>query len=163
MSITIEVTGVDDICKRLSVDLVKVVRPAVIRIGEEIKTKLQTEPGPAHSPVIWASETQKRWWFAHRREKGLPFKYARGSDPETQDILHSWHVEPTPTGAVIGTRALAAPWVQSAKATPFGGPQTEQHKATGWNTDESVTREVVTEQIVQQAIGKAIMAALGGK
>lgn len=161
MSVTIVITGLDAVSKRFGISVMDVIRPALLIIGNEAKTKLQHNPGPAHSPVLWASAKQRRWWFAHRREKGLPDKYTRG-ESESQDLLQSWTVQPSKTGVVVGTRTLYAPWVQSAQPTPWGGPQTAQHKATGWVTDEKVAGEIESEGIAVKAVTAALMAALQG-
>jgi len=163
MSITISIAGLDEIQRRFDVDIMAVVKPALRVIGEELRDKLAVYPGPAHHPIIWASQKQRGWWFAHRREARYPLGYTRNSDPESQQLGKSWTVEPTATGAVVGTRTRYAPWVQSATATPWGGPQSEQHKASGWITDEQAVQQVVNEGIIQRAVGEAIAAALGGR
>ena len=160
MNITITITGLDDIMKRLNIDLMTVIKPAIMVVGEEVRDKIAVYPGNAHKPVIWASVKQRRWWFAHRREKGLPPGYTRNSDPESQRLGPSWTVEPTPTGAAVRTRALYAPWVQSVNAGEFGGPQTAQHAATGWLTDQSAVDEVVRSGVIKEIVNDAIRAAL---
>jgi hypothetical protein len=47
---------------------------------------------PQHKPVIWPSEKARRYYFAMRREAGLPMKYTRGSDPMSQRLQQSWTV-----------------------------------------------------------------------
>jgi len=167
--ITIVINGLDEAIKRFGVDVPAVGRKAALVIGEEVRDRIARYPGPAHSPVIWASQKQRRWWFAHRREKGLPFEYTRNSDPESQRLGGSvtkdasWTVQPAKDGAVVGTRVTYAPWVQAAHKTPFGGPQTAQHKATGWVTDEQVARDVESSDVCQRAVEAALLAALRGR
>lgn len=153
--ISIQITGAAELSRRLNVDLHPAILNAALTIGQELRSKLAVYPGPAHHPVIWASRKQKVWWFAHRRAKGLPFGYARGSDPESQDLLHSWHAEKTPTGAVVGTRGhKGAPWVQSAEK------QSAQHKATGWVTDRQAVDDLQNSGMIHQAVLQAIIAQL---
>ena len=163
MSATITITGLDAVIKRFNLDLMVVVRPAALVIGEEVRNKIAVEPTTIHRPIIWASLKQKRWWFAHRAEKGYPPGYTRNTDPESQQLSKSWTVQPTATGAVVGTRGVTyAPWVQSATKTEFGGPQTAQHRATGWVTDEQVINNPEIERMAIEAVTRAITAALRG-
>lgn len=162
MSITIRVDGAEAVSRRLNVNIMDAIRPGIMALAAEVKNRLQADPPPAHSPVIWASAKQKRWWFAHRSEKGLPLDYTRESDPESQRLRASWAIQPTKDGAIVGTRTLYAPWVQAAQPTSAGGPQTAQHKATGWVTDEKVAGDIEREKIAVDAITRALMAAFGG-
>ena len=45
--------------------------------GKEVLKIAATEPGPSAQPVEWKSEKQRRFYFAMRREQGLPPKYTR--------------------------------------------------------------------------------------
>jgi hypothetical protein len=153
VNLEITVTGIEDIQRRLSVDLRPALQAAAVGIGQLIRAPLAATPPPAHKPVIWASQRQRRWWFAHRREAGLPLEYTRNSDPESQRIQAKWTVQPTKDGAVVGTTVTYAPWVQSAEK------QTEQHKSTGWVTDEEAIRQLDIED-AKRIVTDAIMHAL---
>ena len=167
MSASITITGLDAVVKRFNIDPMTVVKPAALTIGHEIHTFITTDPGPVSQPIRWASEKQRRWYFWHRlkdKSKGGPFglPYTRENDPDSQKLRQSWTVEPTPTGALVGTRVLYAPWVQSSTPTPWGGPQSEQNRLTGWSTDEDAVRKIESEGLAVKAVQAAIVAALGG-
>ena len=96
-------------------------------VGELVRSEMAVYPGAAHSPVIWASEKSRRYYFWLRRSKGLDLKYSRNSDPMSQRIGPSWTVAHLgQTDAIASTSATYGPFVQSAEF------QTAQHAATGW-------------------------------
>ena len=143
VTLHVKVEGLDALKRKLGADWTQPLQAGTQAIGEEIRNVVQTAPGPSHSPVIWASEKQRRWWFASRREAGLPLKYARGDDKWSQTLEKSWTVRPEgQTNAVVGTKATYAPWVQSHEKLPSGERQTRQHKATGWVTDKTAVERV---------------------
>jgi len=138
VSLHIKVEGLDALKRKLGADWTKPIQDGAVAVGQEIRNVVAEYPeGKVNSPVIWASEKQRRWWFASRREANLPFKYTRNSDAWSQRLGPSWTVRPEgQTNAVVGTKATYGPWVQSAEK------QTAQHKATGWVTDKEAVEEV---------------------
>ena len=128
--------------------VVKVGQRAGRKIGEELKNTMQRYPGPSHQPVKWASEKQRRWYFAMRRKEKLPIKYTRIKDPMSQKLGQSWAVKQITGGAVVGNTALYGPAVQSDEY------QTEQHKLTGWITDKKAVEELERSGL----IGRIVMA-----
>ncbi len=151
ITVTIDDAGLS---RRLNVDLMPAVRTAAVVIGEELRSHLAVYPGPASHPIKWASERQKRFYFAMRRERGLPFGYTRNSDPMSQRLGPSWTVARTQSGASVGTRASYAPWVQSSEK------QSAQMKATGWITDQQAVEAVQRSGMIKQAVLQAIVAQL---
>ena len=149
----------------LAADLRKLAGPALdaalqkaaIKIGEQLQDKLQEDPGDSHQPVIWASRKQQLWYYATRREGGWPLKYTRKTDPSgmSQDLLNSWEVVSWGnSGAIVGTRALYSPYVQSKQY------QTAQHKATGWVTAEEALDKVDKSGMVGKYVKAEIASML---
>jgi len=137
VSLHIKVEGLDALKRKLGADWTKPIQAGTVAVGQEIRNVVAEYPGPSRQPVEWASEKQRRWWFASRRGANLPFKYTRNSDAWSQRLGPSWAVRPEgQTNAVVGTKATYGPWVQSAEK------QTAQHKATGWKTDKEAVEEV---------------------
>lgn len=119
---------------------------ATYYVAIALKGPLKRRPAGVHSPVIWASEKQRRWYYAMRREAGLPLKYTRGSDPMSQRIGGSWAIRRQPESAILGNRATYAPYVQSSEY------QTAQHEATGWTTDEQAAEKIVDDGTVKRIV-----------
>ena len=116
------------------------------KIGEQLRYYLVKYPGASHSPVIWASRKQRAWYFANRQEMGLPLEYTRTSDPMSQKLGQSWTVAATSDGAIVGTRATYAPYVQSA------AQQSAQHAATGWKTDVDAVGELERSKLIERIV-----------
>ena len=140
----IELKGLDELKRKLGKRIEPYIQGLTVGIGEELKLVLKNPPGPAHHPVIWASEKQRRWWFAARREAGLPFGYARDSDNWSQKLPASWTVEKRGSmDALLGTKGIAyAGYVQS------DAKQSAQHKATGWITDKIAIARVKASGVI---------------
>ena len=135
-----------------------VVVPAAVKIGEQIRDRLEKDPGPSNSPVIWASAKSRAWYHIARKADGLPAKYKRGG-PWSQELEQSWVTIATPDGAILGNPADYAPLVQSAEQ------QSAQHKATGWVTDAQAVAQIEQTDVIGRIIGAEIagwLAKLGG-
>jgi hypothetical protein len=141
----------------LGADIKPAIRSGSLAIGQEVRAELARYPGGVAAPVAWVSARQRRAYFAMRRKAGLGPRYVRNSDPMSQRLGPSWTVEPKgDMGAVVGTRATYAPWVQSkARQQPM-------HRATGWSTDEQAVNRVVASGRVNSIMAAAIGHALGG-
>lgn len=108
---------------------------ASIATAKELEAEARPYPGPANSPVEWASEKQRRFYFAMRREQGLPYGYTRQSDGMSERIMESWAIEPYgETGALLKNSATYAPYV-------IGEDQQPQHALTGWRKLADVANE----------------------
>jgi len=125
---------------------------ATYYVALAIKGVIQPYPGPAHQPVIWPSEKARRYYFAMRREAGLPLKYKRSSDPMSQRLQHSWGIVRRPAEAVLGNRATYAPYMASSQY------QTEQHAATGFTTDEQAAEKAVESGVVARIVEAQVQA-----
>jgi len=107
---------------------------------------------PQHTPVIWPSEKARRYYFAMRREAGLPLEYKRGSDPMSQRLQQSWTVARRQAAATLGNRATYAPYVVSSEY------QTAQHAATGFTTDEQAAEKVIDDGTMGRIIEAQLRA-----
>lgn len=104
----------------------------VLREGAETFRDYLAEYPPINRayPLAWASERQRRWYFANRRKDNLPLQYTRNSDAWSQRLGPSWATRTEGGGlrVVIGNKATYAPYVQDAAM------QTQMHRNTGWHT-----------------------------
>ena len=141
----LELKGFAELERKLGKSIAPKISAFTFAIGELIRNVIAKAPGRSHSPVIWASEKQRRWYFATRRERGLPFKYTRESDSMSQRMVASWATEHRGSmDAVLGTKATYAGYVQS------DAKQTAQHKATGWITDKMAIAKVKASGKIKQ-------------
>jgi len=147
---TVTVTNMAELQRMLSKisgeGLKQAVQTAALKLAERAKPIMQRYPGPSHSPVLWSSPRQRAWWFATRRERGLPLEYTRLTDPMSKQLKYSWEVAALSNGAVLGTRMDGAEYVQSSK-TQWG-----QHTATGWGTDEDAVKELERTGVMQAVV-----------
>ena len=135
-AVTLEIKGLDVLMAKLGQGATPVLRTLTRGIAEEVKGEIARYPGPVKRPIQWASDKQRRWWFATRRKAGLG-PYVRNSDPWSQRLGPSWATaQRGETSAVVGTRVTYAPWVQSARL------QQPMHANTGWVTDEQAVKTV---------------------
>jgi hypothetical protein len=114
----------------------------------EVKAEASWYPGPSHKPVIWASEKQRRWYFANRKD--MPPNYTRQSDPMSERMAKSW---------VIEDKSEESVWVvQSATYAEFviGEKQQPQHAATGWKKISQVINDLNASGQVQKIFEKVI-------
>jgi len=150
MNATIEIKGLDKLQRKLGRGARPVIRTILLGVAEEIKGRIAEYPGPVVYPIRWASESQRRAYFAKRKGMG---PYVRQTDSFSERLGPSWATRMEGDDrAIVGTRVSYAPWVQSAEA------QQPMHAATGWKTDEEAVEEVeqsgAIERIFSQAMSK---------
>lgn len=158
MSVTIEgQENLNEFLRRLAdpAELQKFAQRVGVEFGNRAKVVLEKYPGPSHSPVIWASEKQRRWYFASRRAAGLPMEYDRLTDPMSKQVGMNWTVRQTADGAIVGNDVDYAAYVQGYQV------QSAQHKATGWVTEKSAAEQTF-EQSMTQIIDKEMKRVLKG-
>ena len=154
---SIELRGFDALYKKLGQKMDPHVQAMTLAIGEQLRKVISRYPGPAHKPVIWDSDKQRRWWFASRRDAGLDPWYTRNSDRWSQRLGPSWAVRKRGSmDAIVGTKATYAARVQSDKR------QTRQHKATGWITDKAAIAQVRASGVIAR-IWKDTVARMFGR
>jgi hypothetical protein len=148
---SIRIDGLPELLKQLNVPLGPVLQDITFAVGELVRSEMAVTPGPAHQPVIWSSERQRRYYFAMRAEKGLPAKYSRGDDDMSQNLVKSWTIAHLgQTNAIVASKANYGPWVQADLY------QTAQHKATGWITDEKAIKKVEQSGDIEHVAEKII-------
>jgi len=156
VSESVDTSGLDKLQKAISQLhgplLTKFKGRATYFVAVALKDKFKTRPYGVHSPVLWASEKQRRWYHAMRRKAGLPLKYARGSDPMSQRSGAAWGIRRGQTEATLGNRATYSPYVVSSEY------QTAQHKATGWATDKQLADQAMTDGTVKRIVEAHIAA-----
>lgn len=124
---------------------------ASIATAKELEAEARPYPGPSSSPVEWASEKQRRYYFAMRRAQGLPFGYSRQSDGMSERIMESWAIEPYGTsGALLKNSATYAPYV-------IGDDQQPQHALTGWQKLTDVANEFFASGKADEVFAKVFM------
>ena len=159
MEIDVKVIGLDKLVEaldRIGGDrLVRLVQRATFKIATHTKSLLMRYPGPPHHPVKWASDKQRKWWFASRRKANLPPDYTRISDPWSQRLKDKWMVRAVKLGSSVGTPVIYAGYVMSQEK------QSAQHKATGWQTDADVVAEVERSGVIEAVFEGEIEAAIG--
>ena len=132
--------------------LIKFGTRATYYVAVAIKGVIQPYPLGKNSPVKWPSEKARRYYFAMRREAGLPMEYTRGSDPMSQRTQQSWTIARGTAAATLGNRATYAPYVASSQY------QTEQHAATGFTTDEQAAEQMIQSGVMPRIIEAQIRA-----
>jgi len=125
---------------------------ATYSVAGKIRQQMVVEPPESHSPVVWASEKQRRWYFAQRRAEGLPLKYERKTDPWSQRIQNKWRYTRGSDYTVLGNRADYAAYVQSRDY------QSRQHEATGWTTDEQAAEQIISDGTMQRIVDAQVRA-----
>lgn len=151
----IEIRGLEAVQAKLGRPLAPALVPAFMAIGEEIRAELAVYPGPSEWPVIWASDEQRKAYFAQRNEFGLDPEYVRNSDLMSERLGPSWATEIRGFGAAVGTTVSYAPYVQNDEL------QQLQHFATGWVTDVEAAEAVIDSGAIEEHIGRAVRLALG--
>ena len=130
----------------------EVMQAGLTAAAKELKAEASIYPGTSHKPVIWASEKQRRYYFAMRRMNNAPAQYTRQSDPMSQRIAKSW--------SVVSNSYYSASVVNSADYAGYviGEQQQPQHKATGWRKIVDVVRQLEATQRLQKVFEKVIHA-----
>lgn len=153
MEFSLELRGFDELIAALGASIDPALKEITFAVGELVRSEIAVYPGPAHRPVIWASDKSRRYYFAMRRRAGLPLAYTRNSDPMSQRLGPSWTVAHLgQTDAVVANKAQYGPFVQAAQY------QTAQHKATGWITDERAIQNVERSGDVER-VAERVFAA----
>ncbi len=132
----------------------KAVQSGTLMVAKELEAEARPYPGPAHHPVEWVNEKQRRAYFASR--KGFPAQYTRQSDPMSERLMESWVVEPKgATGASLTNSATYADYVIGARQQP-------QHKATGWKVLYDVAEKFFSSGKAQKVFNTVIRKFFNG-
>jgi hypothetical protein len=151
MQFSVHVDGIEKLLKDLGIPLKPVLKEITFAAGELVQKEIAVYPGSSHSPVLWASERQRRYYFAMRYAAGLSPKYDRGTDAMSKQLLNAWKVSHHgATDALVDNQTNYGPWVQNEIY------QSAQHKATGWITDEKAVKNVEKSGDVERVAEKII-------
>jgi len=157
MTLEVNVTGLDELKKKLGAKFAKTMQVITMAVGELVRAKLAQYPPRNAGPVQWASERQRRWYYANRAEQGLPLEYTRNSDPWSERLGPGWNVSKHgDMNAVVRPGASYAAYVQK------DGMQQPMHAATGWITDVQAIEQVKESGDIQAIVRDAVEHALGG-
>lgn len=154
---TIHVKLSNDLKRKLNpAQFQKVAQDGTLMVAKELEADARPYPGPAAHPIQWASEKQRRAYFARRREAGLPPGYTRQSDPMSQRLMNSYVVAPLGyTGARLSNSATYAPYVIGEQQQPF-------HKNTGWKKLYDVAADFVASGKVQRIFNAIVQRFFHG-
>jgi len=153
----VEIIGLEGLQKRLgAANVLRAISDISLGVAEAVRERIAKYPGPVSYPIRWASEKQRRWFFAQMRAGAIEVPYRRQQSPSSERLGPSWASERRgATDAVAGTRASYAPYVQAAeKQQPF-------HRATGWRTDERAVEEVMASGVIDKIKDRVLDKALG--
>lgn len=155
-NIVINIDGIEGATRLLSRSFTPVMQTITLAVGELVRDEIGTYPGPVEHPIEWASEKQRRFYFAMRREEGLDPGYTRISDPMSQRLKESWTTDQVGAhDALVTSRADYAYWVQSARHQQFF------HINTGWISDEEAVENVEDSGDIDRVSDAVIRRWLG--
>jgi hypothetical protein len=123
---------------------------ALLASGKEVLKIAAKEPGPSVQPVEWKSEKQRRFYFAMRREWGLPPKYTRSSRLRTSWVARRNDA----TSLIVAPTARYAMFVQGNWQQPF-------HRNTGWITDRQIKTEFIDSGKLTQILNDSVRQEMG--
>jgi len=135
-------------------DLPRVMQLIAKGVGYEIKSVLQRYPARKSIPLSavggFASDKQRKWFFANMREGNIEVPYRR-----TDRLKNAWHVERHgKSGALVGNPVNYGPLVQSSEH------QTQMMEMIGWTTDEEAVEEVKDSGVIERIAGQVVQRAL---
>ena len=142
MTVGIEIKGLGNLEKKInSLAQMKAVKAALQNAGTHVKGEMARYPQRKHITIQqvggWASEKQRRWFFAALRSGEIDVPYRRGQSPGTEDLGQRWTVTTKDGGltVVVGNNASYALYVQG------DDKQSQMMKLIGWKTDKQVVEK----------------------
>lgn len=157
--VTLQIKGLDELIRICGTDLGPTFRAILHGVGELVRNEVARAPGPVHKPINWASDKQRRFYFASRRSgKTFMGPWKRESDPQSQRLIASWTVHTDDDYHVtVGNKTTYGPWVQG------WFDQQLMHKQTGWVTDDQAVKLVEGSGDIERIAGMAIEHVLSGR
>lgn len=165
----IAISGIDrliDLFEKFPEIVNDIVVEEVNEVRPEILDDLGYTPGPVKYPIEWASEKQRKAFFATKGfGKGIPV-------PRTGGISRAWFVEPDvqqnlgTASITIGNTDPAAEFVYGYLFARPGRIQQPYHHNTGWLLVEPTIDyhvEAITEDDLPPKFKSAIIAFLVGQ
>lgn len=108
-----------------------IINRGVNDVGDEYLKELQTEPGPVRLPITWASDKQRKAYFATKGfGHGIPYQ-------RTHNFVRNWKlivVYPPggkPAEIYFRNDSPARRYITGAEQQPF-------HQRTGWYKEQEV-------------------------
>jgi hypothetical protein len=126
---------------------------AAAAVGQD---RIAKYPGVRRRKMVFASDRQRRGFFARLRSGAIEVPYRRGSSPGSETLGRRWHIrQHGAIGHVLTNDASYAPLVHGADT------QAAYHKGN-WKTDEGLAKELEHDGSFEQIIEQALTAQLGG-
>jgi hypothetical protein len=126
---------------------------AAAAVGQD---RIAKYPGARRRKMVFASDRQRRGFFARLRSGAIEVPYRRGSSPGSETLGRRWHIrQHGAIGHVLTNDASYAPLVHGADT------QAAYHKGN-WKTDEGLAKELESDGSFEQIIEQALTAHLGG-
>ena len=149
MNLSVEIHGLDKLIAKYGRGADPIIKALTRGIAEDIRARMAKYPGKVKYPIQWASDAQRRAYFAKRKGMG---PYVRQSDSWSEDLGKAWASENRGLDAVVGNKASYAPWVQSKER------QQPMHKNTGWVTDEDAIQAARDENVAEKTLEEVLSA-----
>ena len=154
---TVRIEGLKEVIGKIdSLRKLKAVKDGLKAAGLHIKGKIAKYPRRKTVTIAqaggWASDRQRRGFFAKLRSGEIEVPYRRGQSPGSQDLGQRWTIAERDGGltVIVGNNTDYGPFVQDKNR------QTRMMKMKGWKTIQDVaedeTKEVVDllqEQLVR--------------
>lgn len=153
----IQLTISDDLTRLLSgqqiVTAMQAATKAAAAIGQD---RIAAYPPVRRRKVTFASDKQRRGFFARLRSGAIEVPYRRGTSPGSETLGRRWHIRPSGSIAhVLTNDASYAPLVHGAD------DQAAYHKGN-WKTDEELAVALRNDGTFWIVIEQALSAQLGG-
>ena len=149
MNLSVTIHGLDKLIAKYGKGADPIIKALTRGIAEDIRARMAKYPGKVKYPIQWASDAQRRAYFAKRKGMG---PYVRQSDSWSERLGPSWATENRGLDAVVGNKATYAPWVQSKER------QQPMHKNTGWVTDKDAIQAAIDEHVPEKTLEEVLSA-----
>jgi hypothetical protein len=122
----------------------------------EGQDRIARYPRPRRRKVTFASDRQRRGFFARLRSGQIEVPYRRGSSPGSETLGRRWSIQPSGRfNHVLRNDASYA-------ALVHGADDQAAYHAGNWKTDEGLADELRSDGTFEQICEQAFSAALGG-
>ena len=152
--VEIKIEGLNELIKKLD-DLGKLdkVKAGIKGAALDLRGILSKYPARKHIPISavggWASEKQRRWFFANLREGKIKIPYSR-----TNALKNRWTTKFEDAGftAIVGNNTPYGPFV-------MGDKQTKMMQMIDWKTVDTIAKEETKR--IQEYVFDAVRKAVG--
>lgn len=156
---TIRIEGLDKLIGKLDrIGKLDVVKAGIKAGALHIKGKIAKYPPRRRIKIQqiggWASDKQRRAFFAKLRSGEIQVPYKRGVSPGSETLGRKWTIQARDGGlsAVVGNNVSYGPFVQDRDR------QSRMHKMIGWKTTQDVADEEGPKirDIIAREVAKAL-------